>query len=259
MYRVVLIDDERMIVEGLSRVIKWDSFNCAVVGTANDAATGAALIRSLKPHIVITDIKMPDQDGLSMLAGLKSEFPEMQIAVLTGYRDFNYAQEAIKLGVSRFLLKPSRMDELNEAITAMKEKLDKLPQNASDRADTADSADSDLPAGGHAASFTVNQAKAYIEKNYAQKLTLQDVADKCYVSQWHLSKLINKYAGCSFYELLNSVRIERAKELLADPRLKICDIVEIVGFSDAAHFSRVFKRTVGMSANEYRNSLKMRE
>lgn len=88
---------------------------------------------------------------------------------------------------------------------------------------------------------------------------MQDVADKCYVSQWHLSKLINKYAGCSFYELLNSVRIERAKELLADPRLKICDIVEIVGFSDAAHFSRVFKRTVGMSANEYRNSLKMRE
>lgn len=256
MYRVVLIDDEKLIVDGLARVIRWEDYNCEVVGKAYDAESGAAAIRSLKPHIVFTDIKMPDRDGLSMLAGLKSEFPEMQIAVLTGYRDFNYAQEAIKLGVARFLLKPSRMDELNEAIAAMKEKLDKLPQNA---LDTADPADSDLPAGGHAASFTVNQAKAYIEKNYAQKLTLQDVADKCYVSQWHLSKLINKYAGCSFYELLNSVRIERAKELLADPRLKICDIVEIVGFSDAAHFSRVFKRTVGMSANEYRNSLKMRE
>ncbi len=245
MYRVVLIDDEKLIVDGLARVIKWEDYNCEVVGKAYDAESGASMIRSLKPHIVFTDIKMPDKDGLSMLAGLKSEFPELQIAVLTGYRDFNYAQEAIKLGVSRFLLKPSRMDELNEALSAMKERLDRL--------DPEESAQEEPKL---AASFIVNQAKAYIESNYAEHMTLQDVADKCYVSQWHLSKLINKYTGSSFYELLNSVRIDRAKALLKDPSLKIGDIVELVGFSDAAHFARVFKRTVGMSANEYRNSLK---
>lgn len=247
MYRVVLIDDEKIIVDGLTRVIKWADYNCEVVGAAYDAAGGAALIRRLKPHIVFTDIKMPDQDGLTMLAGLKSEFPEMQIAVLTGYRDFNYAQEAIKLGVTRFLLKPSKMDELHEALSAMKERLDKLPPDAA--------AGEDEPClDRHAGSFIVNQATAYIEEHYAQKLTLQEVADKCYVSQWHLSKLINKYTGNTFYELLNNVRIEKAKALLNDPKLKIGDIVEMVGYSDAAHFSRVFKRIVGVSANEYRNS-----
>ena len=247
MYRVVLIDDEKIIVDGLTRVIKWADYNCEVVGAAYDAAGGAALIRLLKPHIVFTDIKMPDQDGLTMLAGLKSEFPEMQIAVLTGYRDFNYAQEAIKLGVTRFLLKPSKMDELHEALSAMKERLDKLPPDAA--------AGEDEPClDRHAGSFIVNQATAYIEEHYAQKLTLQEVADKCYVSQWHLSKLINKYTGNTFYELLNNVRIEKAKELLNDPKLKIGDIVDMVGYSDAAHFSRVFKRIVGVSANEYRNS-----
>ncbi|MDO4361099.1 MAG: response regulator [Eubacteriales bacterium] len=247
MYRVVLIDDEKIIVDGLTRVIKWADYNCEVVGAAYDAAGGAALIRRLKPHIVFTDIKMPDQDGLTMLAGLKSEFPEMQIAVLTGYRDFNYAQEAIKLGVTRFLLKPSKMDELHEALSAMKEKLDKLPPDAA--------AGEDEPClDRHAGSFIVNQATAYIEEHYAQKLTLQEVADKCYVSQWHLSKLINKYTGNTFYELLNNVRIEKAKALLNDPKLKIGDIVDMVGYSDAAHFSRVFKRIVGVSANEYRNS-----
>lgn len=248
MYRVVLIDDEKIIVDGLTRVIKWADYNCEVVGAAYDAAGGAALIRRLKPHIVFTDIKMPDQDGLTMLAGLKSEFPEMQIAVLTGYRDFNYAQEAIKLGVTRFLLKPSKMDELHEALSAMKERLDKLPQDAA--------AGEDEPClDRHAGSFIVNQATAYIEEHYAQKLTLQEVADKCYVSQWHLSKLINKYTGNTFYELLNNVRIEKAKALLNDPKLKIGDIVDMVGYSDAAHFSRVFKRIVGVSANEYRNSM----
>ena len=248
MYRVVLIDDEKIIVDGLTRVIKWADYNCEVVGAAYDAAGGAALIRRLKLHIVFTDIKMPDQDGLTMLAGLKSEFPEMQIAVLTGYRDFNYAQEAIKLGVTRFLLKPSKMDELHEALSAMKERLDKLPPDAA--------AGEDEPClDRHAGSFIVNQATAYIEEHYAQKLTLQEVADKCYVSQWHLSKLINKYTGNTFYELLNNVRIEKAKALLNDPKLKIGDIVDMVGYSDAAHFSRVFKRIVGVSANEYRNSM----
>lgn len=244
---MVLIDDEKIIVDGLTRVIKWADYNCEVVGAAYDAAGGAALIRRLKPHIVFTDIKMPDQDGLTMLAGLKSEFPEMQIAVLTGYRDFNYAQEAIKLGVTRFLLKPSKMDELHEALSAMKERLNKLPPDAA--------AGEDEPClDRHAGSFIVNQATAYIEEHYAQKLTLQEVADKCYVSQWHLSKLINKYTGNTFYELLNNVRIEKAKALLNDPKLKIGDIVDMVGYSDAAHFSRVFKRIVGVSANEYRNT-----
>ena len=95
MYRVVLIDDERMIVEGLRKVIPWPDYDCAVAGTAEDAASGAELIREMRPHIVFTDIRMPGQDGLAMLAGLRSEFPDLQVSVLTGYRDFSYAQEAI--------------------------------------------------------------------------------------------------------------------------------------------------------------------
>ena len=106
-----------------------------------------------------------------------------------------------------------------------------------------------------ATSFIVKKAIAYIEQNYAKKLSLQ-VADFCYVSQWHLSKLINKYAEKSYYDLLNSVCIEKAKELLADPSLKIGDIVDLVGYSDSGHFSRTFKKLTGLSANEYRSRLK---
>ena len=100
MYRVVLIDDERLIVEGLSRVVKWADYGCEVAATAEDAATGAETIRKIQPDILFTDIRMPGQDGLTMLAGLRSEFPDMQVTVLTGYRDFSYAQEAIRLAKS---------------------------------------------------------------------------------------------------------------------------------------------------------------
>ena len=245
MYRVVLIDDESIIVEGLRRVVKWADFGCQVVGTASDGEAGAELIRTLQPQILFTDIRMPGRDGLTMVAGLRSEFPDMQIAVLTGYRDFAYAQEAIRLGVTRFLLKPSKMDEINEALQAMVERLDKLPQEEK----TDEQSQS-------AGSFLVNQAYSYMREHYAEKLTLQTVADCCYVSQWHLSKLLNRHEGKSFYDILNAIRIQKAKELLTDPKLKIGDISEMVGYADTAHFARTFKKLEGMSANEYRTSLR---
>ena len=104
-------------------------------------------------------------------------------------------------------------------------------------------------------SFIVKNALAYIEENYTQKLTLSEVAEKTYVSQWHLSKLLNRHTGQSFSDILNHTRIERAKELLKNPSLRIGDISDQVGFLDLAHFSRVFKKQVGVSANEYRNQV----
>ncbi|NLI54188.1 MAG: response regulator [Clostridiales bacterium] len=243
MIRVVLIDDEAIILEGLKKVVDWSGFGCEVVATAQNAAAGAAAIRRCQPHIVITDIKMPDQDGLTMLAGLKSEFPALEITVLTGYRDFDYAQEAIRLGVTRLLLKPSKMDEINEAMRVMTENL-----RASGAAQE-DAEEDDKPAG----SFLVRKALQFMEAHYAEKLTLQDVADHCYVSQWHLSKLLNRHAQKSFYDLLNETRIKQAQRLLSDPKLKIGDIGERVGYCDPGHFARTFKKLTGMSAYEYRN------
>jgi len=99
----------------------------------------------------------------------------------------------------------------------------------------------------------VKNALRYMEEHYRERITLAEVADKIYVSQWHLSKLLNRHTGNSFSELLNHIRIEKAKELLKDPSKRIGDVSEDVGFLDVAHFSRVFKKQEGISANEYRN------
>lgn len=291
MYKVVIIDDEPIIVKGLEKTVKWEKWECMVVGTAFNGVEGLELIRRENPDILISDICMPKMDGLSMIAALKSEFPDMEITILTGYRDFDYAQEAIRLGVCRFLLKPSKMDELNEAIATMMEKLkgraalrkgkgktDKGVQGKGDEGCKAEESTTDglgielpmtdkdagkAPANeaekgeleSAASSFIVKNALAYIEANYKERLKLADVADNVYVSQWHLSKLLNKYTGQTFSELLNHVRMEQAKQLLGNPSLRIGDIAEAVGFLDIAHFSRVFKKQEGISANEYRNTV----
>lgn len=255
MYKAVIIDDEPIIVKGLEKTIKWEELGCVVAGTAGNGAEGLELIRREKPDILISDICMPGMDGLAMIAALRYEFPNMEITILTGYRDFDYAQQAIRLGVCRFLLKPSIMDELNEAIQTMVERLGKKTpvREVEDETEEEAAGEADNAAG----SFLVKNALAFMEENYAERLKLVDVADKVYVSQWHLSKLLNKYTGQNFSELLNQIRMKKAKELLGNPSLRISDIAEEVGFLDMAHFSRVFKKLAGVSANEYRNTVSL--
>ena len=119
MYKVMIVDDEPIIVEGLSRSIAWEKWNCKVAATAHDGLEGKKIIEEIHPDIVFMDICMPEMNGLQMIAALNSQFPDLEVSVLTGYRDFEYAKEAIRLGVTRFLLKPSNMDELEEAIECM--------------------------------------------------------------------------------------------------------------------------------------------
>ena len=245
MYRVVLVDDERLIIRGLSTVIPWAELGCEIAGTAHDGVSGLELIRSIRPDIVLTDIRMPNMDGLTMLAAIRSEFPGIQMSVLTAYRDFEYARKAITLGVCRYLLKPSNLDELQEAVKQMVSRLDAMPQLPEDPDD-----ESVKEAGNH----LVKAALAYMKEHCTeQHLSLSDVADHVYVSQWHLSKLLNRETNQSFFDLLGNMRIARAKKLLADPSLRIHEIAEIAGFSDVAHFSRSFKKLTGLTPGEYRD------
>lgn len=249
MYRVIIIDDEPIIVKGLSKMVPWEKYDCEVVGTAEDGLEGLELIRQLQPHIIISDIYMPKMDGLAMAAAMKSEFEDTELTILTGYRDFALAQEAIRLGVRRFLLKPSNMEELEEAVAAMTAHLKR--RGITGEMEMGASQEENDTAG----SFVVKKALAYMQENYTKKLTLTEVAEHTYVSQWHLSKLLNRHTGQNFSEHLNTIRITEAKKLLEDPSLRIGDIAEQIGFADVGHFSRVFKKITGISANVYRNQL----
>lgn len=249
MYRVLLVDDEHLIIEGLTRVMPWESLGCTVVGTACDGREGLALVREKQPDILFTDIRMPNMDGLTMLAAIKSEFPQMQVCVLTAFRDFDYAQEAIKLGVCRYLLKPSRMEELHEAVLEMTARLNTAQKPEINGPESDDTS-------ANAGNFIVRSALDYMQEHCTRHITLSDVADHVFVSQWHLSKLINRHMGQSFFDLLGGMRIERANTLLKDPSMRIHEVAEQAGFSDVAHFSRSFKNLVGKTPGEYRAELK---
>lgn len=248
MLRVVLVDDEQIILDGLQRVLDWAKYGCQVVATAADGLEGINIVRREKPDILFTDIRMPNLDGLRMIAALKSEMPNMQISVLTAFREFDYAQQAINLGVTRYLLKPSKMPELEAAVEVMVSRCKALESKSTE--DEVSDAPLDC-----ASSFIVNAALAYIRSHYTEPIRLNMVADSVYVSQWHLSKLINRHLGQSFLDVVNALRIQRAQDLLSDPQLKVQEIAVLVGFSDVSHFSNTFKRIKGLSPAAYRQRL----
>ena len=274
MYKVLIVDDEPIICEGLKKSVHWEKFNCEVAGTAQNGLEGLEQMRRLSPDILISDISMNNMDGLAMVAAIRSEFPKVEVCLLTGYRNFEYAQRAIKLGVTRFLLKPSRMDEIEEAITAMTENLrssgnlgeeiiDDLWDMRSEQErylyetfirtrPLEEPGTENRVKGTDANSYVLKEALLYILANYTNKLSLQDVAENCFVSSWHLSKLLNHYTGRGFFEIINVIRLDKARELLSTTHDRIQDISEAVGFQDVAHFSRIFKSYIGCSPKEYR-------
>ncbi|MEW9667294.1 response regulator [Ammoniphilus sp. 3BR4] len=115
MYKVVIVDDDRIIRRGLSS-IPWEDIGFQLVGEASDGEMGLQVIAETCPHIVISDIKMPFMDGLEMAGSIKKNYPAIKVILLTGYDDFKYAQEAIKIRAFDYLLKPVDREVLIEKV-----------------------------------------------------------------------------------------------------------------------------------------------
>lgn len=124
MLKVFLVEDETVIREGLRDNIAWEEFGYKFVGEAGDGEMALPLIRETKPDVLITDIKMPFMDGLSLSKIVHAELPKTKIIIISGYDDFEYARQAIEVGVEQYLLKPITRMNLKKVLVELKEKLE---------------------------------------------------------------------------------------------------------------------------------------
>lgn len=115
-YKAILVDDERIILEGISKVVDWEALNIELVDTARNGIEAFEKIAQHEPHIVISDIKMPGMDGLSLVKKVREEYPSTQFILLSGFSDFEYARTAMQYGVKNYLLKPCNELKLKEAL-----------------------------------------------------------------------------------------------------------------------------------------------
>lgn len=121
--RIVIVEDEAPIREGMEGILKKLNPSYELAGKAADGIEGLEVIRRVKPDLIIMDIRMPDMDGLTMLKKLREEGVASKALILSAYSDFSYAKQAMELGVSTYLLKPVKIQELKKVLKQMEEEV----------------------------------------------------------------------------------------------------------------------------------------
>lgn len=124
MYKLMLVDDEEDVREGVTQEIDWQAHGFEIVGKAENGKEAIELIERLTPDVVVTDIKMPFMDGLELSEWVKEKFPTVKIIILSGFDEFEYAQKAVKLQVDEYVLKPFSVQELVEVLLKVKARID---------------------------------------------------------------------------------------------------------------------------------------
>lgn len=127
-YKVILVDDEEEVREAIRKRINWEEIGFTVAGTAENGEEALELAETVEPDVVMTDIQMPFMDGLTLLKRLKEKFPDLRSVIFSGYDDFEYAKEAIRLETEEYILKPVDAEELKGIFTRIKERLDEQLQ-----------------------------------------------------------------------------------------------------------------------------------
>jgi two-component system, response regulator YesN len=272
MYKVMIIDDEETIREGLRTVINWEEHNCTIIGEAEDGDEGVKLIISQKPDIIITDVRMPGLNGLEMISKIKELHYQCVIVLLTGFREFEYAQQAVRLGAFRLILKPTNTNELLQIID---DAVAELRKQATDQNEilnirtklkefygiTQAAKDNPLTLEGPLTKsrYLVAKSIEILKANYYKELDLKSVSDQLYISTWHLSKLLKKETGSNFIDILNEIRIEESKKLLLSPQFKIYEVAEKIGYNDVPYFTKLFKKHTGQTPMEFKNGMKIEQ
>ncbi len=240
MLNVYIADDEVWITLGLKKLLERIDIDTLVVGTANNGLMAKEEIAAFKPDVVFTDIRMPGLSGLELLKAIPEVSPESKVVIITGFAEFSYAKEALQYHAYDYLLKPIKEEELTKVLrTIVGERGESeapiQKDNVSDR--------------------MIDNVIAEIRAHYTEDISLTSLAAKYSVSTGHLSKIIKEHLQVNFSDYIASLRMQRAKELLANESLSIERIAGIVGYDDYFYFTKVFKKVEGISPSKYRKSM----
>jgi two-component system response regulator YesN len=265
MIKVVIVEDEKLLRNEIILTTPWEDLGCEIIGETENGIDGVEIICKLKPDIVITDIRMPGMDGITMTAHLHNklkpdEMPE--IIILTGHSDFEYAKQAIKLGVKDYLLKPVDDAEFQQTIRRsccalqkrkennhIKKQLKKLnPVQSGFFKELLIKNNSDTK------EHYIYRAIEYIKTNYKSNITISDAAGEIGISGSYLSHIFKERTNYTFLEYLTNYRIKKVLELLKNKELRINEIARETGFSDSSYFSQLFKKYMGITPIDYKNN-----
>lgn len=226
MLRALIADDEPAVGKLIRYFLNEDQMPIQIIAEVCDGQSALDAILTQRPDLVFLDIQMPLMTGLEVIEKAKAQHCTAKFIIVTAYSVFEYAQSALRLGADDLLLKPINGEQLiasvNRAVGM---------QFSSNR--------------------QVNDILLYLGEHMRENLTLSDIADKFFISSYHLSHLFKKYMGMTCIECVHWIRIEKAKELLKTTNLSIKDVSEMTGYANLNNFYMHFKKLTGTTPKSY--------
>lgn len=269
MLNALIVEDEPLMREYLMTHLnqihkEWNTSSCA-----RDGLEALSLLKTQTYDLVISDIKMPNMDGIELALYIHQNYPDTDMILLTGYDEFEYARSAVRAGVFDYLLKPLQDLELHQVLQRLVEKNfavlseseDTIKSNTtlgitfSASQDSIISTSYELEA--TPSNVLVGRVRNYIQQHYAEPLSLNEIADRIHINPAYLSSIFKSERGESYSKYILRLRMERAALLLRTHTAgKISDIAKEVGYISPKHFDAVFKKYYGMTPKQYQSAPK---
>lgn len=235
--RVLLVDDEIMIREGVKKLFDWEAHECVVVGEAADGMEAITKIDEEQPDIVIMDINIPIINGLKVIQLSRVKYPSMAFVIVSGYDDFSYCREALRLQITDYILKLVNYEEFGSCIDRLKislynNEVKEKPVVKKER--------------------VITGITKYMQEHLSEDVSLHILSEEFHLNSQYISQLFKNEIGVNFLTYLTNIRMEHAKKLLLSSSLSIAEVSEQSGYGDYRVFTKVFKKSEGITPSQYR-------
>ncbi len=235
--RVLLVDDEIMIREGFKKLFDWEAHECVVVGEAADGMEAITKIDEEQPDIVIMDINIQIINGLKVIQLSRVKYPSMAFVIVSGYDDFSYCREALRLQITDYILKPVNYEEFGSCIDWLKislynNEVKEKPVVKKER--------------------VITGITKYMQEHLSEDVSLHILSEEFHLNSQYISQLFKNEIGVNFLTYLTNIRMEHAKKLLLSSSLSIAEVSEQSGYGDYRVFTKVFKKSEGITPSQYR-------
>ena len=239
MFRAIIVDDEPLILDGMAQICESYDLDITIVAKGCNGLEAVELYKKYHPDLIIMDINMPILNGLEALAEIRKSNKYVISIILSSYTDFQYAKDAIDLGVNSYELKPINENDFYKKLKHLLHEY----ENRILELNIIDKKDKDV--------FNEDDIITYINENYHNpNLSSDYLEDKFNLSRTSIFKIMKRLTNMSLVEYITSIRIRQAKALL-NTNKSFKEIGICVGYSDPYYFSRIFKKYTGLTLTEY--------
>ena len=242
---IVVVEDEARARRGLIAMIRAVSPDFEIVGEASNGRAAFDIILSQRPEVVFTDVRMPQMNGLELIRKVRSFQLNTRFVIVSAYEEFEYARQALSLGVDDYLVKPVMQEDVAEILRKL---------SPSDR-EGREKGKAKLAEQFLDAHPVVKKALTIIEQGYMEELSQAEMAERLGITAEYFSYIFSKSTGQSYIKFLRGYRVGKAEEILRESPEKKDDLAELVGFRDQKYFCKCFKDVTGKSISEYLRDL----